>query len=588
MGGAPVFFSQSGALFATMRGMNLKHRIDVAAGRKPADLLLRNANVVSVFADALVKTDVAIADGVIAGFGNYRARKSVDLKGGYLSSGLIDSHLHIESTMLSPAEFARAVVPRGTTSVVADPHEIANVMGEAGVRWMISASAGLPLDIYIVLPSCVPESPFADSGARLGARELKRLAGLPRVVGIGEVMDFPGVIAGKQELLDKIRLIPGMRVDGHAPGLSGKNLAAYIAAGIHSDHESTRIGEAAEKLFCGLHLMVREGTTEKNLAEIAPLITPANSHRCFFCSDDRSPVDLIRNGHIDDILRRAVRAGMPPITALQMATNNAPYYFRLPRRKGAVAVGYAADLVVFGSLRKFDARMVFKGGKLVAREGELIATLPRRAPIPRNTMRVAGLSLKRFELKTHKRRARVIGIVPGQIVTKALETAIRPEAGVVRQDTRRDVLKLAVIDRHHASGRMGLGLVRGFGLRRGALASTVCHDSHNLIVVGASDEDMLAAAEALISCGGGFAAVAGGRVEGRMPLPIAGLMSEKGAAEVAAGYRSVCRAAVRMGSALPDPFLQLSFLALSVIPKLKLTDRGLIDTEEMRFVSLFI
>lgn len=587
-GGAPVFFSAFRFVFATMPSMSLKHRIDVAAGRAPADLLLMNANVVSVFADAVVQTDVAIADGVVAGFGDYRARKKIDLRGGYLSSGLIDSHLHIESTMLSPAEFARAVVPHGTTSVVADPHEIANVMGEAGVRWMIAASANLPLDVYVVLPSCVPESPFVSSGAKLSARKLKRLAKLPRVVGIGEVMDFPGVIAGRRDLLEKIRLIPGMRVDGHAPGLSGKNLAAYVAAGIHSDHESTRAGEAAEKLFAGLHVMVREGTTEKNLADLAPLITPANSHRCFFCSDDRSPIDLVSRGHIDDILRRAVKAGIPPITALQMATSNAPYYFRLPRRKGAVAVGYVADLVVFDNLKRFNARMVFKNGKLVARDGEMVAPIPRCRARLKDSMRVGKLCASSLELKTAKRKARVIDIVPGQIVTRAEELSVKPSNGVVSADAGRDMLKVAVIERHHASGRVGLGLVRGFGLKRGALASTVSHDSHNLICVGTNDEDMLAAAGALIKCGGGFAAAAGGKVAGLLPLPIAGLMSDRPAAEVAAGYSSVGRVARQLGSKLDDPFLSLSFLALSVIPELKLTDRGLIDTTRMRFVPLFV
>lgn len=568
--------------------MSLRHRIDVAAGRKPADLLLCNAKVVSVFADAVVSTSVAIADGVVVGFGDYRAHRRIDLQGGYLSAGLIDSHLHIESTMLSPAEFARAVVPHGTTAVVADPHEIANVMGEAGVRWMIAASRNLPIDVNIVLPSCVPESPFVTSGAKLGPRELRRLAKLPSIVGIGEVMNFPGVIAGERELLEKIRLIPGMRVDGHAPGLTGKDLNAYVAAGIHSDHESTRIGEAAEKLFAGLHLMLREGTTEKNLAELAPLVTPANSHRCFFCSDDRSPIDLVKHGHIDDILRRAVRDGIPPITALQMATNNAPYYFRLPRRTGAVAVGYVADLVVFDNLRRFEARMVFKAGELVAREGKLVAELPRRRAHTANTMKVGKLSVEHLKLRTRRTRARVIRVIPGQIVTKAEEVVVRPRDGIVAADLKRDLLKLAVIERHHASGRVGLGLVRGFGLQRGALASTVCHDSHNLICVGTNDEDMLAAAEALVKCGGGFAATAGGKVVGLLPLPIAGLMSDASAPEVAAAYRIVGQAARELGSKLDDPFLTLSFLALSVIPELKLTDRGLIDTTAMHFVPLFV
>ena len=567
----------------------MKRRIDVAAGRKTADLLLTNAKVVSVFSGRVVRTDVAIAEGVIVGFGTYRARKRIDLKGGYLSSGLIDSHLHIESTLLTPAEFARAVVPRGTTSVVADPHEIANVMGENGVRWMHDASEGLPLDVHLVLPSCVPASVFEGSKAKLGIGSLKRLASLPRVVGIGEVMDFPGVIAGQERLLKKIRLIPGMRVDGHAPGLTGKDLYAYIAAGIHSDHESTRAKEAGEKLMAGLHIMVREGTTEKNLAELARIVTPANSHRCMFCTDDRSAGDLIGRGHIDYILRQAVKKGIPSITALQMATSNAPYYFRLKRRKGAVAVGYAADLVVFDNLRNFRARMVFKDGRLVARDGRLLTPYkPKRRPRVANTMRVRGLTKSALELVSRGRRARVMRLIPGQIITRQEIVTVRPRRGLIRADTKRDILKLAVIDRHHQSGRVGVGLVRGFGLKRGALASTVCHDSHNLIVVGARDEDMLSAAQALIKCGGGFAVAAGGRPIEVLPLPVAGLMSDRPAEEVAATSSRLKRTARRLGAKIEDPFLALSFLGLSVVPELKLTNRGLIDVARGRIVNLFV
>lgn len=569
--------------------MTIRHRIDVASGRRPADLLLTNCRVVSVFADKIINTDVAIADGVIAGFGDYEAKRTINLKGGFLSSGLIDSHIHIESTLLSPSEFARIVVPHGTTSVVADPHEIANVMGASGIKWMINASKSLPLDVYIVLPSCVPESKFVTSSAKLGAAQLKTLARLPRVIGIGEVMNFPDVIKGDAELLKKIRLIPGMRVDGHAPGLTGKQLAAYVAAGIHSDHESTKRSEASEKLLAGLHIMIREGTTEKNLKELAQLVTPANSHRCFFCSDDRSATDLIRFGHIDDILRKALKCGISPITALQMATNNAPYYFRLKRRKGAVAVGYAADLVVFENLKNFKARIVFKNGHMVAKDGKLITALPPPSKANTgNTMNVASLDVSSFTIKSRGTNARTIRIVPGQIITK--EEIVSPKIlkGAVISDTKRDILKLAVVERHHASGRIGLGFVRGFGIENGALASTVCHDSHNLIVVGTNDNDMLVACKALIECGGGFVVASRGKVLKRLPLPIGGLMSDKKAPEVSAEYGKIEKTAKALGSKVKDPFLQLSFLALSVIPSLKLTDKGLVDTLNHRFVSLFV
>ena len=569
--------------------MNLKHRIEVAIGRRPADLLLSGGRVVSVLADQIVKTDVAIADGVIVGFGNYKAKKKIDLKGGYISSGLIDGHLHIESTLLSPAEFARAVVPHGTTSVVADPHEIANVLGARGIRYMLEASDGLPLDVYLSLPSCVPATSLETSGARLGAKQLKKFTGHPRVVGIGEVMDYPGVIAARPSLLAKTKLMPGMRVDGHAPGLTGKNLFAYIAANISSDHESTSADEAREKLMAGLHIMIREGTTEKNLKELSKMVTPANSHRCFFCSDDRSPDDLMKDGHIDDILRKSVRYGIPPITALQMATNNAPYYFRLSARKGAVAVGYAADLVVFDDLRNFEARMVFKGGLLVAKDGGISVPCGSSKRVGyKNTVNLGKYAGNCLELWTRKKRARVIEIVPNQIVTRQKVMDLKRDRGLVVADTKTDVLKLAVFERHRASGRVGLGFVHGFGLKNGALASTVAHDSHNVIVVGTNDEDMLTAVGVLAKIGGGFVAVAGKTVRALLKLPIAGLMSDEGIETVTSKYKRLQTVAKEMGSKIENPFLQLSFLALPVIPEIKLTDKGLVDAKAFKIIPLFV
>lgn len=569
--------------------MHLKHRIDVAAGRKPADLLLTNTKVVSVFADQILKTDVAIADGVIVGFGRYKAKRSIDLKGGYLSSGLIDGHLHIESTLLSPAEFCRAVVPHGTTAVIADPHEIANVLGTAGIRYMLEASAGLPLDVYLMLPSCVPATTLETSGARLGANKLKRFVHIDRVMGIGEVMDYPGVLAARQSVLAKTQLMPGKRVDGHAPGLTGKDLYAYIACNISSDHESVTAKEAKEKLLAGLHVIIREGTTEKNLKELAKMVTPANSHRCFFCSDDRSPLDLLKHGHIDDILRKAVKYGIPPVTALQMATNNAPYYFRLPTKKGAVAVGYDADLVVFDDLKRFKPRMVFKNGELVAKNGEMVVSCkPARKIRERNTVNIKRIPSGALELWSKRKKARIIDIIPNQISTKEKIVSIKNEKGLIPPDTKRDILKLAVVERHKATGRIGVGLVHGFGLKKGALASTVAHDSHNIIIVGTNDGDMLCAVEALKKMSGGFVAVAGGKVRAVLELPVAGLMSNEHIEVVVSKYEKLQKAAKQLGSKISDPFLQLSFLALPVIPELKLTDKGLVDVKTFRMVSLFI
>ena len=411
------------------------------------------------------------------------------------------------------------------------------------------------------------------------------------MIGIGEVMDDSGVIAARQDLLAKIRLIPGMRVDGHAPGLTGKELYAYIVAGIHSDHESTKAAEAREKLMAGLHIMIREGTTEKNLNEIAKIVTPANSHRCFFCSDDRSAHDLVTDGHMDDILRRAVAARIPPVTALQMATNNAPYYFRIKSRKGAVAVGYAADLVVFDDLRRFNARMVFKDGRLVAKDGQLLLPCRSKAGKGRaGRMRVKGLDATRFRIRSRgpSARVRVMRASPRQIATSEEIVKMKTPGRIIESDVDRDILKLAVIERHHGTGRVGLGLVRGFGLRAGALASTICHDAHNLIVVGTSDEDMFAAAKALMKSGGGLAAAAGGKVLDVLPLPIAGLMSNNPAEKTASAYDALGEIAHDLGTRIPNPFLALSFMGLSVVPELKLTDRGLVDVRARKIVPLIV
>jgi adenine deaminase len=454
---------------------------------------------------------------------------------------------------------------------------------------MLAASEGLPLDVYLMLPSCVPATKLEASGARLSAQQLKKMINIPRVMGIGEVMDYPGVIAGRKSLLAKTALMPAKRVEGHAPGLTGKDLYAYISANISSDHESVTAKEAQEKLMAGLHIIIREGTTERNLKGLAQMVTPANSHRCFFCSDDRSPKDLLRHGHMDDILRRAVMCGIPAVTALQMATNNAPYYFRLPAKKGAVAVGYAADLVVFDDLKKFNARMVFKDGMLVAENGEMVVSCrPVRKIKAKNTVCLGRLTPESLELWTKKRKARVIGIVPNQIITQEKIVRIESDRGAVYPDISRDILKLAVFERHKFTGRVSVGLVQGFGLKNGALASSVAHDSHNIIAVGTNDEDMFEAVRALEKTGGGFVAVSAGRIRAMLELPIAGLMSGERIETVVSKYENLEKTTRQMGSKLNDPFLQLSFLSLPVIPELKLTDKGLVDSRSFKFVPLFL
>lgn len=563
----------------------------MAAGREPADVLFKNARVVSVLSATVERTNVAVADGVIVGFGDYRAKKTVDVKGAYLSAGFFDSHVHIESTLLTPFQFARAVVPRGTTSVVADPHEIANVLGMKGLEYMFKASRGLPLDIYIALPSCVPATRLETSGAKLTAGDLKKFIGRPNVVGIGEVMDWPGVVNGRPDLLAKLALKPGLRVDGHAPGVTGKLLNAYVMGNISSDHESTTAKEAEEKLRAGLHIMIREGSGAKNLEELVKIITPLNTHRLFFCTDDLHPQDLLRTGHIDAILRKAVKLGVDPIAALQMATNNAPYYFRIPVRKGAVAVGYQADLVVLEDLKNFRAREVYKEGELVARDGKLVGNWQRNTDKVKgvtSTMHVKPFGVEALELWTTRHKARVIGLIEGQIVTKNEVLEVKNERGLVKSDVKKDILKLVVIERHKGTGNIGLGLVRGFGLKKGALASSVAHDSHNIIAVGVDDADVVAAIDAVILAGGGFAAVAGGRLLSMLKLPIAGLMSDRPAEEVVQEYDKLLDVAKELGCRMHDPFQTLSFLALPVIPELKLTDKGLVDVSKMQHVGLFV
>ncbi len=565
----------------------MEETISVARGLKPADLLLAGARVVDVLSGGIIRTDIAIHAGRVAGLGSYDAKERLDLDGRYLCPGFIDGHLHIESTMLIPPEFTRAVLPHGTTAVVADPHEIANVLGIEGINYMLRSSEGLPLTIYLMLPSCVPATSMETSGAELSSGDLALMLPRDRVLGIAEMMNFPGVLAADREVLNKIRIAKDRRVDGHAPGLSGKDLAAYITAGIHSDHECTTAAEAREKLRAGMYIMVRQGSTEKNLSELAGIITPENSRRFMLVSDDRNPGDLLREGHVDQLVRLAIEAGVPPLTAVQMATINTASYFGL-KDAGAVAPGYRADFTVLEDLEQVTVSMVLHGGRVVAEGGE---AQPFAAGDPgrmlRGTVNIDYKSLKRMEVRAEGERMKVIGIIPGQITTAKLEEEPLVEDGLAVADPRRDLLKIAVVERHMASGNMGLGFVHGLGLRGGAVATSVAHDSHNIIVVGADDADMRRAVLAVEKENGGAAVVSGEEVLAVLPLPVAGLMSTRPAAEVAAAAEDLKEAASGLGCVLDDPLTALSFLALPVVPALKITDRGLVDVERFRLVGLF-
>ncbi len=574
--------------------MDLSRLIKVARGREPADVLLTNARVVDLYNHEILEADVAIAGDRIAGLAvsgrdetvSYEAHETHDLNGAYLAPGLIDGHVHIESSMVSVPEFARAVVPHGVTTIVADPHEIANVLGMSGIRYMLQAAKYNPLSVYVMASSCVPASPMESAGAELTAYDLETLMQDKWVLGLAEMMNVPGLLDADGEVLAKIGAAGTRPVDGHAPGVRGLDLNAYVAAGVGSDHECTTVDEAREKLQRGMMIMIREATTARNLKDLLPLITPQNARRFVFVTDDRTPVHLLTEGSIDSMIRAAIAWGLDPFLAFQIGSLNAAEHFGL-RDRGAIAPGKVADLIVFDDLHVPLPRLVYRHGRLVARDGEVIPyERPERLRALRGTVNVPRSTLH-FRVPARGRRIRTIEVIPNQIVTgsAAADAAIVGDEAVA--DPNRDLLKLAVIERHTGSGRVGLGFVRGFGLKIGALASTVAHDAHNIIVVGASDDAMRAAVDLILEMQGGLVAVAGREVA-RLPLPIAGLMSGEPIAAVAQTLRTLLSTAHRMGSDLDDPFMALSFLSLSVIPALKLTDRGLLDVERFAIVPLFV
>lgn len=562
----------------------------VARGDAPADLALDGGRVVNVFTHEILGQSVAVVDGIIAAVGEARdARDRIDLGGRLLLPGLIDAHVHLESSMVVPSEFARAVVPRGTTTVVCDPHEVANVAGLDGVRWMLTASADLPLDVLVMAPSCVPATDLATSGARLTAADLATLAGEPRVLGLAEVMNVPGAVLGDPEVHAKLDTFAGFPVDGHGPGLGGRWLDAYIACGIGSDHECLRVDEAMEKLRRGMRIFLRQGTGAKNLIDLLPAVTAATLPRCALCTDDRHPHDLLDDGHIDHLLRLTIEHGLDPVEAVCLATLSAADAFGLNDR-GAVAPGRRADLVVCSDLGSFSAEMVFAGGRMVARDGKPVGDWPAVDPgglslPPAMAIDVDALD---FRVPASGSSYRVIGIVPGQIITEHLVENLSVENGSALPDPDRDIVTLAVVERHHGSGNVGVGFVRGLGLRQGAIAGTVAHDHHNLVVAGCDETSMRTAAAAAAAMGGGLVAVDGERVISRLPLPVAGLMSDRSLAEVRAGLDDLVTAARKLGCTHPDPFMILSFLALEVIPALSLTDRGLVDVERFELVPVAV
>lgn len=569
--------------------MNLEKIIDVAKGNKKADLVIKNAKVVNVFSEEIYDADVAIADEKIVGIGkDYSGENEIDINGAYLSPSFIDGHVHLESSMLLPSEFAKIVVPSGTTTVIADPHEIANVMGLQGISFMREATKYLPMDVYMMLPSCVPATNLETSGVDLNSYDLALLIDAPWVLGIAEMMNFPGVIENDKNVLSKVKLglDKDKRIDGHSPHLSGKDLCAYVSSGVRSDHECTTPAEAVEKLRLGMSIMIREGTAAKDLEALVPLMKKYNTRKCMFVTDDRHPQDL--NGHICSMVKTAVAKGVEPIKAIQMASLNTAEYFKLSNL-GAIAPGYKADLVVLDNLQDFNVKMVFKNGKQVALNNKLTVDMKDIVPPPlRGSVNIKYLYKDELKIPAKSDLIKVINVIENQLITKQSVEKANIINGFAESDVENDILKIAVIERHLASGNIGLGFVKGFGLKSGAIASTVAHDSHNMIVVGTNDDDMYYAAVELVKSQGGKVVVENGKTLAKLELPIAGLISDKPAEEVISQLGILNRAVEQIHCKIKDPFMSMAFLSLAVIPELKITDKGLIDVCKFSRTSLYV
>lgn len=568
--------------------MALENIIKTAKGEEKADLVIKNAQIVNVLSEEIYKSDVAIKDGVIAGIGSgYIGKKEIDATGKYISPSFIDGHVHIESSMLLPSEFSKMVVPSGTTTVVADPHEISNIIGLHGISFMREASKDLPLDVYMMLPSCVPASQYETSGFELNSYDLSMLIDSPWVLGIAEMMNFPGVINLDSEVLSKIKL--GLdkrkRVDGHAPYLSNKDLCAYVAAGVTSDHECTIPDEAIEKLRLGMYIMIREGSAAKDLDALIPVLKECPTRKCIFVTDDRYPWALKR--HINEMVSRVVKCGVSPVKAIQMASLNTAEYFGL-KNLGAIAPGYRADMLLLDNLVDFVPQTVIKNGEVVAKNGEMVVDIKEKTLSSlRGTVNIRWLDKDDLKIKAESDRVKAIEVTSGLLVTKAVEAKVNIENGYAVSNIDDDVLKILVIERHKASGNIGKGFVKGFGLKSGAIASTVAHDSHNMIVIGTNDDDMLKAIKELVKSQGGKVIVDNGEVVAKLELPIAGLMSEQSAKYVIQKAEELKQGEKIVGCALDEPFMTMAFLSLSVIPELKLTDKGLMDVMAGKFTNLF-
>ena len=564
-----------------------KTLIDVALGKKPAQLILKNVRVIHVFTGEIERTNIAIHNGLIAGCGDYSGIEEIDFHGAYCSPGFIDGHVHIESSMLAPHEFACEVIPKGTTSVIADPHEIANVCGIDGIMYMLESAKQSPLNVHMMIPSCVPATPFETAGARIDVSIIKKLKNHKQILGLGEVMDYPGVIASNPDMLDKIVAMKDKVIDGHSPGLCGKELNAYASVGIRTDHEPSTLEELTERLQKGMYVHLREGSQTRNVLDLLPGVNAYNHTRCLFCTDDLHPEDIRTDGHINNNVNLAIRYGLDPIWAIRMATCNIASCYQLPMI-GAIAPGYQADLIVFDSLKKIIPHHVFIKGKLVAKNGEsLFKVVAPYSTKVQNTMHV-NLTNVDLRIPLQQSLVRVIGLIQNNVTTTSLQMHVPVKDGYFQYPLDQDITKLCVFERHTSSGRIGKALVHGYGLHRGAIAMSIAHDSHNIIAIGKNDEDILACVQEVSRIGGGIVMSEGGVVKHSLVLDIAGLMSSRKADYVISSLQEMTVSARRMGVSplIVDPFIQVAFLALPVIPELKLTDFGLFDGVRFAWTSL--
>ncbi len=567
--------------------MDKKTLMAKASGKIPAETVFKNGKIINVFTSEIETFDIAVEAGMIIGIGNYEGETTIDLKGAYLAPGLIDGHVHIESAMVTPPHFASIVLPKGTTSIIADPHEIANVSGIEGIEFMLKAAEKAPLDVYMMIPSSVPATDFETSGAKIGVEDILAMRDQDGILGLGEVMNYPGVLAGEKDIHAKIETMRNRVIDGHAPSLKGNDINAYKTAGVMTDHECSTVEEMLDRLKRGMYVHLREGSVTRNVNDLLKGVTPGNWHRVLFCTDDKHPEDIKKEGHINYNINLAIKQNIPAIEAIKMATLNAANCYRL-HDKGAIAPGYQADFFTFDSLEKIEAKSVYKNGKLVAKDNQsLYQPQAYHDDNVLNTMHINPDDVD-FSLPLKNHSVKVIGLIKNNITTKKLKREVKIKDGLYQNNRDQDILKLACIERHQNTAKTGLGFIEGFGIKNGAIAMSIAHDSHNIIIAGDSDEAMRLALNKIVALGGGIVLVANGKIKDYLKLEISGIMTQADTKDVADKLDKMKQDTRNMGLSkeIDDPFIQLAFLSLAVIPELKLTDKGLFDVNAFKNVKL--